>query len=196
MKHLFTWIFFLLMPCYLISQEKEWKALAAALNKEVQSFAGKKGYVMLSGGHTYNNFEIRDGSVSQGRIFIRTFLYDRFGNLDHDILNDEFLEVEQFSYWASLCEWSILYNHLYYYEDYPETLFIKLTTCPDVNLPRQTNTRMTFFAEDEPLETITEDEVTELILPVRAKRLPKLMRLLNAYMESTIKPVLDGDRTH
>ena len=195
MKQTLILIYFITISHCVMSQEKEWQALATALDKEVQLFIGKKGYIKLTK-FSCNNFEIKDARVSQNPMFVRTFMYDRFGNIDYDILMDEFLELEQFAPWPSFCELSVLYDYDFYYEDFPKTVFIKLTTCTDSFIPRQTTTRANYFTEDEPLDTITEDEVTDVILPVRTKRLPKLLRLFNAYVQSTLKPKLDDDRTH
>lgn len=178
----------------LVAQVNEWKEFTALLNQELQYFTAKNGYIQL-GKWSYTNFVLTRAYINESEIFMQTNYHDRF-DPDYQVYQvSDFMDIAFLSDGACISEFAIDYNYDFYYDDFPESVFVKLTTCADFPIPHQ-GSFQTVFPEEEPVLFTEQQFVNEFLIPVRTKNILPIIKRLHAYMAKTLQPKLQQDIDH
>lgn len=194
MNKILTTLGLLLIMQSLVAQANEWKEFTALLNQELQYFTAKNGYIQL-GRWSYTNFVMTQAYIQENEIFIRTNYHNRFDsdNLMYQV--SDYMDIAFLADDACISELSLAYNHDFYYDDFPESVFVKLTTCNEYRISHQSSYQ-TFLSEDEPVLRVEPQWVNEFYIPVRIKNLPQIIQQLNAYQAKTLQSKLQQDKDH
>ena len=155
------------------AQQKEWHTIVNRLQKEADYFKGKKGYIRLTT-QQYNTFTMEDYTIKDTIFYVELKLFDRYEGQD---FKKQELKFELKWGFPSIHGVEIDYGSDYYFEGYPDHVFLKL-------------------AFSGVHKTIDNPAMNHITIPVRNNQMGSILKGIERYQQKTLAKELKRDRLH